>query len=56
MDSLLDLTVGALRERPALAGIQAKPSWRDRAAFAAWVGLAAAPGIAALILAVALLR
>lgn len=55
-DSLLDLTVGALRERLALAGIQARPSWRDRAAFAAWVGLAAAPGIAALVLAVALLR
>lgn len=55
-DALLELSVGELRERLALSGGQERPSWRDRVAFAAWVGLAAAPGIAALVLAVALLR
>jgi hypothetical protein len=55
-DTLLDLSVGELRRRLAVDDGDARPRWRNRLAFASWVGLLAAPGIAAAALAIALWR
>ncbi len=55
-DDLMTLTVGELRTRIALPRTTPSPTWRDRAAFAGWVGLVALPGLAAVALAAKMLR
>ncbi|MBA3394788.1 MAG: hypothetical protein H0T89_19230 [Deltaproteobacteria bacterium] len=55
-DDLVSLTVGELRTRIALPREAPSPTWRDRAAFAGWVGLVAMPGLGALTLAAKMLR
>ena len=55
-DSLLELTVGELRDRLGLTRRPARLTWRDRAAFSAWLLLVSAPTIAALAIGLALLR
>jgi hypothetical protein len=42
-DGLLDLSVGELRRELRVDRTPPSPRWRDRAAFAAWVGLVALP-------------
>jgi hypothetical protein len=54
-DDLLAMTVGELRAELHLDRPPPRARWRDRAAFAAWVGLVAAPGIAALALVIAIM-
>jgi hypothetical protein len=54
--TLLDVSVGALRRRIGLDDADTRVRWRDRLAFAGWVALLAAPGLAAAVLAIALLR
>lgn len=53
-DSLLDLSVGELRQRLGVDD-QRPPTWRDRAAFVAWVALVSAPSVAAVAIAIAVL-
>jgi hypothetical protein len=55
-DALLDLRVGELRARLGLNGPPPVATWRDRAAFAGWIAVVAAPGLAALALAYAFLQ
>jgi len=53
-DDLLELDVAELRRRVAFDDAPPHPTWRDRAAFAGWLALLAAPA-AALVALVALL-
>lgn len=53
-DSLLDITVADLRQRLHLDR-DARPTWRDRLAFAAWIALVSAPTLLAAGVAIAML-
>jgi len=55
-DSLLDLTVGELRDHLALAGNRAPLTWRDRAAFFLLLLLVSLPTVGAVVIGLALLR
>lgn len=55
-DTLLELSVGELRQRLELAGPPPRATWRDRLVFAGWVSLVSLPVIGAVALAAALLR
>jgi hypothetical protein len=54
-EALLELSVGQLRERLQIDR-NTRVTWRDRFAFAGWVGLLASPTLAGLALAYVLLR
>jgi hypothetical protein len=53
-DSLLDLSVSDLQRRLRVDA-EVRPSWRDRLAFALWVGLVSAPTILAAAVVIAML-
>jgi len=53
-DSLLDLSVGELRARIGIDRDLARPSWRDRLAFAGWIALVSIPTLGAIGVALAI--
>jgi hypothetical protein len=53
-ETLLDLSVGELRQRLAMDAHAPQATWRDRAAFLGWVALVSAPMLGAIALGLAL--
>jgi hypothetical protein len=54
-DDLLELSVADLRARLGVSSAVPRATWRDRLAFAGWIALVSAPGIATVALAITLI-